>query len=63
MRYVHPQEKHQAAEVRRLEAFNAAKEIAEVEAQKRASGEVVPTVSTTVSETAATPEEITPALN
>jgi len=29
MRYAHPQEKHQADAVKRLEAFNAAKEIAE----------------------------------
>jgi hypothetical protein len=31
MRYAHPQEQHQADAMRRLEAFNAAKEIAEVE--------------------------------
>jgi hypothetical protein len=30
MRYAHPQEKHQADAVKRLEAFNAAKEIAEI---------------------------------
>src|SRR5262249_17393998 len=34
MRYAHPQEQHQADAVKRLEAFNAAKEIAEFEKQK-----------------------------
>ena len=63
MRYVHPQARHQAEEVRRLEAFNAAQEIAEVEAEKRASGEVVPTISTTLTETETTPPETTPTLN
>ena len=31
MRYAHPQEQHQADAVRKLKAFNVAKEIAEVE--------------------------------
>jgi integrase len=63
MRYAHPQEEHQADAVRRLEVFNAAKEIAEVEAQKRATGEMVPTVPTTVAETESVLQETTPTLN
>jgi integrase len=51
MRYAHPQEKHQIEAVKRLEAFNAAKEIAEAEkkhkAQKQGISEAVPTVSPT----------------
>jgi len=35
MRYAHPQERHQIDAVKRLEAFNAAKEIAEAEKKKR----------------------------
>jgi site-specific recombinase XerC len=31
MRYAHPQERHQAEAMKRLEAFNAAKEIEEIE--------------------------------
>jgi hypothetical protein len=31
MRYAHPQEKHQSEAMKQLEAFNAAKEIAEAE--------------------------------
>src|SRR6476659_8010509 len=54
MRYAHPQAKHQAEAVKRLEAFNAAKEIAEVEKkqkeQKVATPEAVPTISPTVAE-------------
>jgi hypothetical protein len=34
MRYAHPQEKHQAQAVKNLEAFNAAKEIAEAKTKK-----------------------------
>jgi integrase len=34
MRYAHPQEQHQADAMKRLEVFNAAKEIAEVEKKK-----------------------------
>src|SRR5262245_61638527 len=48
MRYAHPQEKHQADSVKKLEAFNVAKEIAEVEKQKNRSqapvSQTVPTV-------------------
>jgi integrase len=51
MRYAHPQEKHRAESIKRLEAFNAAKEIAEVEkkqkATKQASEEAPPTISPT----------------
>jgi len=55
MRYAHPTANHQADSVKRLEAFNAAKEIAEVEkkkqqAEKQASTRTVPTVSTTLAE-------------
>jgi integrase len=54
MRYVHPQEEHQAEAVKKLEAANAAKEIAEVEKQQKRSqarvSETVPTVSPTVPE-------------
>src|SRR5262249_8482004 len=35
MRYAHPQEKHQTDAVKRLEAFNAAKEIAEAEKRQK----------------------------
>jgi integrase len=50
MRYAHPQERHQSEAIKQLEAFNAAKEIAEAEknrkAQKRGPiSEAVPTVS------------------
>src|SRR6476659_1043069 len=34
MRYAHPQEQHQADAMKRLEVFNAAKEIAEIEKAK-----------------------------
>jgi hypothetical protein len=51
MRYAHPQERHQAEAVKRLEAFNAAKEIAEAEKkqkeQNHAAPETVPTISPT----------------
>jgi len=54
MRYAHPQEKHQADAVKRLEAFNAAKEIAEAEkkqkAQSHTASETVPTISPTLPE-------------
>jgi hypothetical protein len=36
MRYAHPQERHQTEAVKRLEAFNAAKEIAEAEKKQKA---------------------------
>ena len=50
MRYAHPQEQHQADAVRKLEAFNVAKEIAEVEKirQKQAQPESVPTIFPTL---------------
>src|SRR5262245_8322873 len=55
MRYAHPQEKHQADAVMRLEAFNAAKEIAEADKkqkqQNQAAPETLPTISPTVGET------------
>jgi hypothetical protein len=49
MRYAHPQEQHQAAAMQKLEAFNVAKEIAEVEKarQNRVQSESVPTISPT----------------
>src|SRR5262249_18767685 len=47
MRYAHPQERHQVDAVRRLEAANAAKEIAEFEGNNPTAPEV-PTVSPTV---------------
>jgi integrase len=54
MRYAHPQQGHQAEAVKRLEVFNAAKEIAEVEKRKkeqsRTVSECVPTVSPTSAE-------------
>src|SRR6476659_3470299 len=54
MRYAHPQEKHQADAVKRLEVFNAAKEIAEVEKEKKRQNatvsESVPTISLTAVE-------------
>ena len=54
MRYAHPQERHQADAVKRLEAFNAAKEISEAEkkqkAQKQTTPESLPTISPTVGE-------------
>jgi len=47
MRYALPQEQHQADAVKRLEAFNAAKEIAEIERQKnRSKAPVSETVAT-----------------
>jgi hypothetical protein len=49
MRYAHPTALHQADSMKRLEIFNAAKEITEVErkkrAEKEASAKTVPTVS------------------
>src|SRR6476659_3069609 len=55
IRYVHPQERHQVEAVRRLEATNAAKEIAEFE-RNNASVPEVPTVSPAVE---SIPAEIT----
>jgi hypothetical protein len=55
MRYAHPQERHQTEAVKRLDAFNAAKEIAEAEkkqkAQSRGISEAAPAVSPTLGET------------
>ncbi len=42
MRYAHPQEKHQVEAVKRLEAINAAKEIAECEKAATISATVGP---------------------
>ena len=55
MRYAHPQEQHQAEAVKRLEVFNAAKQIEEAEKKKNNKGasEQVPTVFTTVLENSA----------
>jgi hypothetical protein len=52
MRYAHPQEQHQADAMRKLEVFNAAKEIAEIEKarQKQSHPETVPTVFPTLPE-------------
>ena len=52
MRYAHPQEQHQAEAVKRLEVFNAAKQIKEVEREKnrKSASEHVPTVFPTVPE-------------
>jgi hypothetical protein len=54
MRYAHPQEQHQADAVKRLELFNAAKEIAEAEREKNrrsaALSDIVHTISPTVTE-------------
>ena len=54
MRYAHPQEQHQADAMKRMEVFNAAKEIAEIEKAKNPGKskipETVPTVSPTLSE-------------
>jgi integrase len=47
MRYAHPQERHQVDAVRRLEAANAAKEIAEFE-RKNPAVETPATISATV---------------
>jgi integrase len=67
MRYAHPQEKHQAEAVRSLEAFNAAKEIAEAEkkqkAESRSTPEAVPTISPTPAETQDTVVEKPSAIN
>jgi integrase len=52
MRYAHPQEQHQADAVRRLEVFNAAKEIAEFEKQKKQSNSSIPETVPTVFPTA-----------
>src|SRR5262249_13084135 len=52
MRYAHPQEQHQAEAVKRLEVFNASKQIEEAEKERnnRNISEGVPTVFTTVPE-------------
>ena len=53
MRYAHPQAKHQAEAMRHLEAFNAAKEIAEVEKKRKEQNpapEADPTISPTPAE-------------
>ena len=54
MRYAHPQEQHLADTMKKLEVFNAAKEIAEIERTKtRSNGAVasrVPTISPTLPE-------------
>jgi integrase len=54
MRYAHPQEQHQADAMKKLEVFNAAKEIAEIEREKKRQtaviSESVPTISPTVAE-------------
>jgi hypothetical protein len=67
MRYAHPTAVHQADSVKRLEVFNAAKEIAEVErkkqAEKEASARTVPTVSTTVAQEQLTAIEEAVAVN
>ena len=67
MRYAHPQEQHQADTVKRLEAFNAAKEIAEVEKAKQieryAGKKEVPTVITTVPNPAPETPDKHPAVN
>jgi len=67
MRYAHPQEQHQADAVKRLEVFNAAKEIAAFEKQKEKSkslvSETVPTVFPTQSEIAANSPQQNSAIN
>ncbi len=67
MRYAHPHEKHQAEAVKRLEAFNATKEIAEAEkkqyAQRPSVSERVPTVSSTPASTQETVVEKPSAIN
>ena len=63
LRYAHPQASHQAEAVKRLEAFNAAKEIAEAGRTKRSEitpkEEVVPTFSTTHEKGPAEAEPVT----
>ena len=67
MRYAHPQEQHQVDTVKRLEAFNAAKEIAEVEkakqAEKLTGKKTVPTVLTTVPNPATKTTDENPPVN
>ena len=58
MRYAHPQERHQADAVKKLEAFNAAKEIEEVE-RLRAALEKVPTKVPTVAKSQPEAESVT----
>jgi hypothetical protein len=47
MRYAHPQEKHRAEAVKRLEAMNAAKEIAACETAATISATVKPLLEET----------------
>ena len=56
MRYAHPQEQHQAEAMKKLEVFNVAKEMAEIEKAKnrKAGSRRVPTISPTVLENPAT---------
>jgi hypothetical protein len=67
MRYAHPQEKHQADAMKRLEVFNAAKEIAEVERQKNRQNEpvseTVPTISPTAAENQGKSAEVISTIN
>jgi hypothetical protein len=67
MRYAHPQGKHQADAVKRLEACNAAKEIAEVEREKNRQNttvsEMVPTISPTAVENQDKSAEVVPTIN
>src|SRR5262249_31502015 len=51
MRYAHPQEQHQADAVKKLEVFNAAKEIAEVEREKSRQNAAVLETEGTISGT------------
>ena len=59
--------KHQADAVKRLEAFNAAKEIAEVEREKNRQNatvsEMVPTISPTAVENQDKSTEVVPTIN
>ena len=50
MRYAHPQERHQADAVKRLEKVTAARQNAEFEKKEKPNQESPATISTTVSE-------------
>jgi integrase len=67
LRYAHPQERHQADAVKRLEAFNAAKEIAEAEKkqkdQKHTTAGTLPTISPTLAEIQGESSDKSPAVN
>lgn len=67
MRYTHPREQHQADAVKRLEVFNAAKEIAEFEKQKNRAKSTIweraPTFFPTVAENVANSPQENPTLN